>query len=42
MKKRDLIPMNEMDHKFNKIVIFLLSIENLEFQKCYSIAFDIP
>ena len=33
--------MNEMDHKFNKIVlIFYLSIESLDFQKCYPVAFS--
>ena len=29
--------MNEIDLEFNKIIYFFLSIENLEFQKCYSI-----
>ena len=46
MKKRDPFPMNEMDHKFGKIVIFSKQYKILEIRKCYSMAlvftFDIP
>ena len=46
MKKRDPFPMNEMDHKFGKIVIFSKQYKILEIQKCYSVAlvftFDTP
>ena len=38
--------MNEMDHKFGKIVIFSKQYEILEIRKCYLMAlvftFDIP
>ena len=38
--------MNEMDHKFGKIVIFFKQYKLLEIRKCYSMAlvftFDIP
>ena len=46
MKKRDRFSMNEMDHKFGKIVIFSKQYKILEIRKCYSMAmvftFDIP
>ena len=46
MKKRDPFPINEMDHKFDKIVIFSKQYKILEIRKCYSMAlvfaFDIP
>ena len=46
MKKRGPFPMNEMDHKFGKIVIFSKQYKILEIRKCYSMAlvftFDIP
>ena len=38
MKKRDLFPMNEMDHKFGKIVIFSKQYKILEIRKYYSMA----
>ena len=38
MKKRDLFPMNEMNLKFSKIVIFSNQYKNLEIRKCYSMA----
>ena len=45
MNKRDLFPMNEMDHKYG-IVIFSKQYNILEIRKCYSMAlvftFDIP
>ena len=41
-----LFPMNEMDHIFGKIVIFLKQYKILEIRKCYSMnlvfTFDIP
>ena len=46
MKKRGPFPMNEMDHKFVKIVIFSKQYKLLEIWKSYSMAlvftFDIP
>ena len=46
MKKRGPFPMNEMDHKFGKIVIFSKQYTILEIRKCYSMALvftlDIP
>ena len=46
MKKRDQFPMNEMNHKFGKILIFSKQYKILEIRKCYSMAlvstFDIP
>ena len=46
MKKREPFPMNEMDHKFSKIVIFSKQYKILEIRKCYSMALvftsDIP
>ena len=30
--------MNEMDHKFGKIIIFSKQYKNLEIRKCYSMA----
>ena len=36
MKKRDLFPMNEMDLKFSKIVIFSDQYKISEIRKCYS------
>ena len=41
MKKRDPFPMNEMDHKFGKIVIFSKKYKIVEIRKCYSMALDI-
>ena len=38
MKKRDPFPMNEMEHKFGKIVIFSKQYKILEIRKCYSMA----
>ena len=38
MKKRDLFPMNEMDIKFCKIVIFSNHYKILEIRKCYWMA----
>ena len=40
MKRRDPFPMNEMDHKFGKIVIFSKQYKILEIQKWYSMALD--
>ena len=37
MTKRDLFPMNEMDFKFNKIIIFSNKYKLFEILKCYSI-----
>ena len=46
MKKRDPFLMNEMDHKFGKIVFFSKQYTILEFRKCFLTAlvftFDIP
>ena len=46
MKKRDQFPMNEMDHKFRKIVVFSKQYKILEIRRCYSMALvftlDIP
>ena len=46
MKKRDPFPINEMYHKFGKIVIFSKQYKILEIRKCYSMAlvftFHIP
>ena len=36
MKKRDPFPMNEMDHKISKIVIFSKQYKILEIRKCYA------
>ena len=38
MKKRDLFPMNEMDLRFNKIVIFSNQNKRLEIRNGYSMA----
>ena len=38
MKKRNPFPMNEMDHKFGKIVIFSKLYEILDIRKSYSMA----
>ena len=38
MEKRDPFPMNEMDHKFEKMVIFSKQYKILEIRKCYSMA----
>ena len=38
MKKRDSFLINEMDHKFGKIVIFSKQYKILEIRKCYSMA----
>ena len=38
MKKRDPFPINEMDHKFDKIVIFSKQYKILKIQKCYLMA----
>ena len=46
MKKRNPFPMNEMDLKFCKIIIFSKQYKILEIRKCYSMVleftFDIP
>ena len=46
MKKMDLFPMNEMDLKFSKPVIFYKRYKILEIRKCYLMAlmstFEIP
>ena len=46
MKKRDPFPLNEMDHKFGKMVIFSQQYEILDIRKCNLMArvftFDIP
>ena len=39
MKKRDLFPMNQMEHKFSKIFIFSNQYNFLEIQECYSMSF---
>ena len=38
MKKKDRFPMNEMDLKFGKIVIFSKQYKLLEIQNCFSMA----
>ena len=38
MEKREPFPMNEMDDKFDKIVIFSKQYKILEIQKCYLMA----
>ena len=38
MKKMDQFLMNEMDHKFGKIVIFSKQYKILEIRKCFSMA----